>query len=226
MVNSWLNKLSFFFTDSSEFPGIVFYQDPIVHEVITSEEVVIEGPGITLTIPENWLSPEEEPVTLFIHPFSGPFDLPDDYESASPAYLIRHSRRVKFQKNVAVKIQHYACLESEKDCDNMAFLAASTTPKLRGSRSVYVFQKILEMGMFRPGSQVGEITLRHFCIIKTGSKGECLFISCLYIYCVIIGNSPLYSARLYRSLSQNLAIFCICLSQKVYTKVLTCDNKL
>ena len=91
MVNSWLNKLSFFFfTDSSEFPGIVFYQDPIVHEFITSEEVVMEGPGITLTIPENWLSPKEEPVTLFIHPcFSGPFDLPDDYESASPAYLIR-----------------------------------------------------------------------------------------------------------------------------------------
>ena len=171
----------------------MFYQDPIIHEVNTSEEVVIEGPGITLTIPENSLSPEEEPVTLFIHPcFSGPFDLPDDYESASPAYLIRPSRRVKFQKNVAVKIQHYACLESEKDCDNMAFLAASTTPKLRGSRSVYVFQKILEMGMFRPGSQVGEITLRHFCIIKTGSKGECLiiFIYSVFIYLLCYHRKP------------------------------------
>ena len=171
---------TFYYTDNREFPGILFHEEPIIHEVVTSEEVVIVGPGITLTIPENLLSPEEEPVTLLIHPcFCGAFELPDDYESASPAYLIKPSRRVKFQKNVAVKIQHYAYLESEKDCDNMAFLSASTAPELRGSRPVYVFKKILRVGakeMFRPGSQEGEITLRHFCIIKTGSIGECLFI--------------------------------------------------
>ena len=136
----------------------------------TSKISRLEDMGIEITIPENSL---KEPLKLFsIHPcFSGPFVLPHEYESTSPAYLIKHSKKVDFLKDVTVKIQHYACLQSEEDCEDMVFLSASSIPQYRESSPVYVFREIQgERGRFRPGDQVGEISLRHFCILKIGKK--------------------------------------------------------
>ena len=114
----------------------------------------------------------EDPLTLQIYPcFTGPFQLPDDCESASPAYLIKPSRRVEFKKDVRVEIHHYVCLESEEDCEDMVFLSASATPEFRESGPVYVFKEIKEAkGVFQPGYQVGEIALRHFCLVKVGKR--------------------------------------------------------
>ena len=114
----------------------------------------------------------EDPLTLQIYPcFTGPFQLPDDCESASPAYMIKPSRRVEFKKDVRVEIHHYVCLESEEDCDDMVFLSASATPEFRESGPVYVFKEIKEAkGVFQPGYQVGEIALRHFCLVKVGKR--------------------------------------------------------
>ena len=145
-------------------------------EHITSRETLIhklEDVGISVFIPENSLSIEEEFLDLSIHPcFSGPFELPDGYESASPTYLITHSKRVTFSKDVTVRMHHYACLKSEEDCKDMVFLSASSTPVYReSSAAVYVFRKIQgAMGIFKPGDQVGEISLRHFCFIKIGKR--------------------------------------------------------
>ena len=151
---------------------MIFDLETVLRKDITSRGVVLKGMGVCLSVPEESLSSTEEPLTLTIHPcFSGPFELPDDCESASPAYLIKHSRRVEFQKDITVKIHHYASLESEEDCDDMVFLSASSTPEFRGSRPVYVFKEIEGVkGVFRPGYQVGEIALRHFCIIKIGKR--------------------------------------------------------
>ena len=161
-----------FFPLSSESPGIIFDPEIILQEKVMQKEVVLEGMGICLSVPEESLSSTEEPLTLTIHPcFSGPFELPDNCESASPAYLIKHSRRVEFQEDITVKIHHYASLEGEEDCDDMVFLSASSTPEFRGSRPVYVFKEIEgAKGIFKPGYQVGEIALRHFCIIKIGKR--------------------------------------------------------
>ena len=145
--------------------------ETILQKDITCKEVILEGVGIRVSIPEDSMSPTEDPLTLQIYPcFTGPFQLPEDCESASPAYLIKPSRRVEFKKDVTVEIHHYACLESEKDCDDMVFLSASTTP-VRKSDPMYVFKEIKEAkGVFKPGCQVGEIALRHFCFTKVGKR--------------------------------------------------------
>ena len=147
-----------------------------ITEHITSREALICGlvdKGISVFIPENSLSIKEESLDLSIHPcFSGPFELPDGYESASPTYLITHSRRVTFSKDVAVRMHHYACLKSQEDCEDMVFLSASSTPVYRESDSpLYVFKKIQgAKGIFKPGDQVGEISLRHFCLLMIGKR--------------------------------------------------------
>ena len=147
-----------------------------INEHITSTETSIhrlENVGISIFIPENSLSIEEEFLDLSVHPcFSGPFELPDGYKSASPTYLITHSRRVIFLKDVTVKIHHYACLKREEDCEDMVFLSASSTPVYGESGPpVYVFRRIQgAKGIFKPGDQVGEISLRHFCLLKIGKR--------------------------------------------------------
>ena len=153
-------------------PGIVLDQEMITQEEVAFEEVILNGMGIRMYIPEDSLSDGEEPVTLLVHPcFTGPFELPDDFESASPAYLIKSNRRVKFQRDVTLEIHHYARLESEEDCEDMVFLSASATPEFRESGPVYVFKEIKgAKGVFKPGYQLGEITLRHFCLKMAGKR--------------------------------------------------------
>ena len=136
---------------------------------MTPEGAIIEGMGIRLSIPDNSV---EESLTLLIFPcLRGPFLLPEDCVSASPAYLIKCNRKVNFQKDIALRIHHYAYLESTSDCGEMVFLSASSTPEKRKDGPVYIFKEIEEpKGTFEPGDHVGEITLRHFCIVKLGRK--------------------------------------------------------
>ena len=114
----------------------------------------------------------EDDIDLQIIPsFTGPFELPPGYDSASPTYLIRPSRRVEFKKDVVIKISHHINLQTKEDCQDMVFLSASSTPTYRGSRPVYTFKEIQGVKtVFRPGDQVGEISLRHFCLIKAGKR--------------------------------------------------------
>ena len=136
---------------------------------MTPKGIVIEGMGIRLSIPDNSV---EESLTLLIFPcLRGPFHLPEDYVSASPAYLIKCNRKVNFQKDVTLRIHHYAHLESTSDCDDMVFLSASSTPEKWKDGPVYTFKEIEEAkGIFEPDDHVGEIMLRHFCIVKLGRK--------------------------------------------------------
>ena len=152
---------------------MVFWDAPI-HHCITSQGATIQSPhtGISLSIPEQALSSKEKDVDLLIHPcLNGPFELPAGYESASPTYLIQPSRRVKFHRDATLQIHHYASLQSEEDCDEMAFLSASPKPQYRESVPVYIFEELkYRQGSFRPNSQVGEIRLQHFCLTKIGRK--------------------------------------------------------
>ena len=158
----------------SDFPGIAFFNK--FNACVTSngaELSHVEEAGIAISVPEQALSASVEPLELSVCPcFTGPFKLPEEYESASPAYLIQPSRRVEFQKKVTLRIQHYARLQSEEDCEKMVFLSASSTSEcVDGSSPVYTFKEIQSAkGVFRPGDQQGEIALRHFCIVKIGTK--------------------------------------------------------
>ena len=171
-------KFSLFHAEiDPDYPGVVFHKAPISRHVTSSEATIdrLQDMGISISVPEGSLSPSEEPLDLHIHPcFRGPFRLPKTYKSASPAYLIRHRKKTNFQKNITVRIHHYACLGSEEDCEEMTFLSASSTPEYIESHQdervvhpVYTFKKIRGANSkFRPGDQVGEISLRHFCILK------------------------------------------------------------
>lgn len=142
-------------------------------EHITSSETTfdhLEDMGIYVCVPKGALTQEEEPLDLHIRPcLCGRFELPSEYDPASPAYLIEHSKNTNFQKDIIIKIHHYASLQSKKDCEDMTFLSASSTPEYRESLPVYTFKKISgAKDIFRPGDQVGQIALRHFCLITAG----------------------------------------------------------
>ena len=122
--------------------------------------------GISLYIPKHLPNFVND-----IHPcFTGPFELPDLYEQASPAYLILHNK-VHLQKDVTMRMNHYANLRSQEDCDMMTFLSASSTPEYRDSHPVYTFKEMVgSKGTFQPGDQVGEVSLQHFCLVITGKR--------------------------------------------------------
>ena len=157
------------------YPGILFLEGAKRETVAIKEKIInLQEVGISLSIPENALPPTDPPLQLEIQPcFNGSFDLPQDVKLASPAYIIKPSRKVAFQKEVSVKIWHHANLESEEDCKDMVFLSASTSPQYRGDTPVYVFKKIRgAKGSFRPGEEqpVGQIVLKHFCILALGKR--------------------------------------------------------
>ena len=144
---------------------------------ITSSGISIdrlEDMGISMLVPEGSISSIDEHIDLHIQPcFSGPFQLPPEYEPASPAYLIHPSRKTNFLKDVTVRIQHYVQLETEQDCEDMAFFSASYKPEYTEEKKpVYIFNKILcgANTHFRKGEQVSEIALRHFCLLQNGKR--------------------------------------------------------
>ena len=155
---------------NSSFPGILFSEDATKESLTSSAKSInLENVGISLSIPEDALPSTDPPPEVQIQPcFSGPWEVPENLELVSPAYIVEPSREVVFRKEVLVKIRHHANLETEEDCKNMVFLSASTTPEYRDGRPVYVFQEIAGVkGLFRPKEKqpAGEIALKNFCIL-------------------------------------------------------------
>ncbi len=156
----------------------MFYQAPVSAHITSAGAAIdqLQDMGISLSVPENALSSAAEPLDLHVRPcFHGPFRLPKEYRSASPAYLISHNRRASFLKDVTIRIRHDASLGNEEDCEDMVFLSASSTPEYvesqRGARPVYTFKEIQgARAAFRQGDQVGEVALKHFCMIKAGKR--------------------------------------------------------
>ena len=214
----------------SSLPEIFFLNAAKIQKWIIPSGTTVLSEGISVAIPEGTLQ-EEDSTDLLIQPcFSGPFELPAGYESASPAYLIQPSRRVRIRKDVTIRMHHYAHLETEEDCEEMVFVSASTTPQDTPSGPVYKFKVITgARSIFRPRDPVGEITLRHFCLQKTARK-RCMKpkisgkIFNSYIF-LCYNSIFTVSARLYRNLSPSAlsdgvsAVFCVCLNQPVYIKV-------
>ena len=156
---------------NSSFPGILFSED-VKKESLTSlaKDINLEDVGISLSIPEDALLSTDPPLEIKILPcFSGSWEVPENLELVSPAYIVEPSREVVFKKEVFVKIWHHANLETEEDCEDMVFLSASTTPEYRDGRPVYVFQEKTGMkGSFKPREKLpaGEVALKHFCILE------------------------------------------------------------
>ena len=152
----------------------MFYKTPVSLHITSSGATMdhLHDLGISISVPEGSLSSAEESLDLHVHAcFHGPFRLPKGYKSASPAYLITHSRKADFQKDITIRIHHHARLAGEEDCAKMRFLSASSTPEYKESKPglhpVYTFRKVRGAKIrFASGDQVGEISLRHFCLLK------------------------------------------------------------
>ena len=183
--------------EKAAYPGILF-SEGVKKEFITSDEKTInlEDVGISITFPENSWPSSDPPLEITIQPcFSGPFEMPDGIESVSPAYIIKYNRKITFIKDVILKIRHNANLQTKEDCENMVFLSARSTPEYRGSCPFYVFKEITDTkGLFGPRQEkpLGEIQLKHFCIVTTGirkplnelggKKGTKLFMKLLFSF--------------------------------------------
>ena len=164
---------------------ICFLGDPW-QETVTSAGQVISWTdiGIKIIIPPGAI-PEDKPITVTVRPcLSGPFELPEDYELASPVYAI--SPALKFSKDIKLFMAHFADLQSEDDCKNMTFLTTESS-SLPGDSHPY---RLLAQnnGVFKIGSRKGEISLKHFCKKAIGRK------------CKQDGNEPRESANQSKSM--------------------------
>ena len=136
----------------------------LIAEPLTSAETAINrlhDMGIAIHVPPNSLRSGVECSELHVRPcLTGPFELPDGYEPASPVYLIHHTSL--FQKDITVKVQHFTNLMTEDDCRRMAFVTASSTPEYRESRPVYTFRLCEGKELFNLDDQIGAISLQTF----------------------------------------------------------------
>ena len=145
---------------------ICFLGDPWQEAATSAGKEISWGDiGIKINIPPGAI-PEDKLITVSVQPcLSGPFELPEDYELASPVYAI--SPGLEFNKDVKLFMAHFADLQSEDYCKNMTFL---TTPSpLPGDSSPYKLI-VQENGVFQRGSSVGELSMRHFCKKAIGRK--------------------------------------------------------
>ena len=168
---------------------------------------------------------------LLIQPsFSGSFEIPEDMEPASPAYLIEINEQIELKKPLKMKMQHSIKLQTEEDCKNIVFLRATSDPEYRGSNPVYVFKEVEDVrGTFTTKSQFGEVALKNFswwgAFIKKGRiKGTYSYSYSMIANSILSIGEILYSARLYRTLSAAAdfsAVFCMCPHHTFYTQVAT-----
>lgn len=156
----------FFSLVHSEYSGINFLDDPQNRHITSAgANIELDNIGVAVSIPKQ--KEKEDSVDLLIRPcLNGPFKLPTGYKLASPIYLIEPSKKGTLQKPATVSIHHYANLVSEEDCAGMVFVSASATPRSTHSGPEYIFKKIEgSKKTFKPGSQVGQIELQHFCLM-------------------------------------------------------------
>ena len=81
--------------------------------------------GIEFNIPPGAIS-EGKQLKLSVWPcISGPFNLLEGYNPASPVYLTTPS--FEFSRDITITMYHYSTVETDDDCKSMAFMSASAT---------------------------------------------------------------------------------------------------
>ncbi len=132
---------------------------------------LIEDLGIIIDVPPGAI-PDNHPddVTVKINAcISGPFELPDGYELASPVFHIEPGVKLA-QKPVELSMVHFIDIGIEEHCSELRFISAS----LEGKGTIRF--RHLDGGVFWPGRRIGKIALQHFCLIGIArvkhEKGE------------------------------------------------------
>ena len=165
--------LSSYYKTDDRYPGVYFYGSPLKQSVMSSGAHITswwEEIGVEFRIPPGAV-PEGESLDLSVWPCcSGPFQLPDGYELASPMFLISPS--FKFADEITIKMEHFVRLEDEECCDEMVFLSAPTTPQSTSDsdKEPNYPCRVLGKGIFVPGWKWGKIALTHFCFSGIGRR--------------------------------------------------------
>ena len=108
-----------------------------MEEIDKGMEVPLSG-GLEFDIPPGAV-PQGKRLELSVWPCSaGPFQLPEDYELASPVLLV--SPNFEFSIDVTITMHHFYNLHTREDCDNMAFLTAPATPGHHQTKLEWVIQ--------------------------------------------------------------------------------------
>ena len=157
-----------YYVKHKRYPGIVFFGGPWVQSVTSKGARITDWGkeiGIKFYIPPGAV-PEGKQLNLSVWPcISGPFNLPDGYDPASPVYLITPS--FKFSQEITVSMYHYSTVKTDDDCKNMTFLSAPVTQLTKGQQPHYLF-KVLKDGVFNAVQEYGCIFLKHFCLTTIG----------------------------------------------------------
>ena len=128
--------------------------------------------GIEFDIPAGAV-PTGKQLDLCVWPCSaGPFRLPEEYELASPVYLVTPS--FEFLCDITLTLYHFCAVESEGDCTDMVFLSSSATPHMEERQEPKYQFRVLSKGRFKPSEPYGSVSLKHFCNTAIGAKkGNC-----------------------------------------------------
>lgn len=137
---------------------------------------MVDEIGASIFIPKDAVI-EEEQVNLAAG-FSDAYEIPEDVESVSPAYVFRTHRELRFRKEVDVVLQHTAHLETEEDCQDMVVLKAdlSASKDSLSSNPTHKFVESTETKIeCKPGkNRFGVIKLKRLVssVIKIGRKSK------------------------------------------------------
>ena len=152
------------------YPGVRFLGDPLEYAV-QSEPVTISPPGlgISMTIPQDAVPPEEQ-VNVTVRPcLAGSFQYPEGYEPLSAIYHIHVSDDSSFQKDVEVEFEHFGQLETEEQASKMTFFIAESSPVVVDGRDVFKFSPV-KGGNFAVGGSHCTYSSKHFCFVCVGTE--------------------------------------------------------
>lgn len=110
-----------------DLPGAILSQ-PVKQTMVTSRGKEIyreEEIGASLSIPRNSVDSDVE-IGLAAC-FSDSYQVPEDMESVSPAYVVTTNKKVGFRKDMTVRMQHTANVESDGDSDDDMVLMEAPT---------------------------------------------------------------------------------------------------
>ena len=217
----------------TDYPGVVFSKF-CAKQAVDCNGGTIVGEGIELNVPENAIQPGDSVEIELQGCLGGPFKFPNGITPVSPVYRI--APPFVFHREVTLKIEHFAVLESPDDCEDIVFISSPTKPKIRKHKETPCWKfRIYSHPECASRGRYGIIRLTHFCFGALGRqlrRGMYFFRFSLLIlidkgfmiiFIHISGQRKHYYVSLYSPLSyippRCDAIFSVSLYQPVYVNV-------
>lgn len=124
--------------EDPNFPGVYLFEKArSVHVTSDGKLINLEKEiGLSINIPKDSFSHTSDVYITIAAIFSGPFQVPGNLSLISPIFLVSLESATELRKEVEVKIQHNAYVESEEDYNKFVLLKGSTVPDYNASESM------------------------------------------------------------------------------------------